>query len=192
MERIYSKSFSFILPILDYWDSSFLVNDNLTGCFIGDEDYPELKNHIFLLYKFSGDKWFLNFEEQLQDCDYFVTQYEPDKFHTMFVYDIPVHQQINYDYIKDGKYSKISDSYKQRIIEFHSIAFGTQTGEVVRRVLYKHDSQYEAWEAKINEGLPRSRWTFIPRDQDPAEAMNSDDIYSDKFKQKNLLGKTGK
>jgi len=193
MERIYNRSFTFILPMLDHRSSDFLINDNLKGCFIGDTDYPELDNHIFILYAFSNNKWFLNYEEELKNCDYYVTSYEPDKYHTMYVYDVPVHQQINYDCIKEGKYSKVSDEYKKRMIDFHTYSTNRESAERIRAVVYKHDSAYRTWENIINDGLPKSRWTFIPRDQDPAPLMDMNiEIYSGKFKQGSVLEDHGR
>lgn len=193
MERVYNRSFTFILPMLDWWTPDFLVIRTLMGCFIGDKDYPELNNHIFLLYKFDGGLSHLNFEEDLMDSDYFVTRYEPDKYHTMYVYDVPNHHQANYDNIKAGKYSSVTESYKNRLIEFHKTCFNEKAASVIASVVYKHESQYKAWENKMNEGLPLGMWTYIPRDLDPAEIMNmEDEVYSDKYKQKSALLKAKK
>lgn len=161
--------------MLDWWDPQDVVNSQLRGVFIGDEAHPELDNHIFLLYRFSGNRWFTSFEAILQDCDYFVTTYEPDKQDVMFVFDVPEKYQESYTAFKQSKYSQIQEKLKKRIVEFH----GEQYTEKIVAVMYKHESMYLAWEKKLNENLPSSQHVRIPRDQEASTVLDmSLEVYS--------------
>jgi len=164
--------------MLDWWDNRFLLNSQSRGCFIGDEATPDLDYHIFLLYKFSGEKWYTGYEEELKDNPHFVDCYEPDKQHSMFVYDVPASQLFNYDNFKLSKYSKLDDDLKKRIIEFH----GKEKTRKIQAVMYRHESMYVEWEKKINEGLPASMWTKIPRDGEATDRLHVDmEIFNEKI-----------
>ncbi len=161
--------------MLDWWDQSTLVNNQLRGVFIGDEAHPELDNHIFLLYKFIGHRWFTSFESIMQDCDNFVTMYEPDNQNVMFVYDVPEVYQKSYNLFKQSKYSQISERLKGRIVEFH----GEEKTRKIVAVMYKHENMYVAWENEINKDLPRSQHIKIPRDQEASTALDmSIEVYN--------------
>lgn len=165
-EIIVNKSLTYILPLIDIWEPGFiLVPECFRGCFVKVEDYPELDNHIFLLYKFSGEKWYLNFEQSLKDSDYYVNSIEPDRHNTIYVFDVPAHQQINYDFILESKYSKLSETYKNRVLTFLSQASSdVESVKAIKGVLYKEDYQYKSWENTINKDLPYSQHIKIPRD----------------------------
>lgn len=179
MKLVYNRSYTYVLPMLDWWDSRFLLNTQLRGCFIGDVNHPELDNHIFVLYKFTGARWFTSFEHVLQDTDHFVTSYDPDKSHVMFVYDVPEHQQYNYDMIKQSKYSQLKETHKKRVVTFH----GAEAAKKPIAVMYKHESMYADWENKLNEGLPSNMHVRIPRDQEATTALNmADEVYHEKLK----------
>lgn len=167
----YNKSFTYVLPMLDWWNNDFLINGQLRGVFIGDRTHDILNNHIFLLYRYSADRWFVGYEEELKDCDYYVTHYEPDKRHTMFVYDVPQYHQSDYDMFKLSKYSKLTEDYKKQIVEFH----GKDKCRKVIAVMYKHESMFLEWEKQLNEGLPKIQWTFLPRDGECADSLHDDE-----------------
>lgn len=175
--RVINRSLSYVLPMLDWWSKDFLINEQFVGCFIGDVSCPDLDNNIFVLYRFSGNRSYLNFETVLRESEYYENSYEPDKYHTMFIFKVPAHHQINYELFKESRYSKLSEEYKQRMLDFYD------RSESLEAVLYKHESKYQEWEEELNKGLPRSRWTRIPRDMEASSAINLDEEYfSDKFK----------
>lgn len=178
---------SYILPMLHWWDKTFLINSQFVGCFIGDIDYPAFDNHILLLYKFSGNRTYLNFESDLRENEYFVDSYEPDRYHTMFVFDVPANYQVNFDLFKESKYSKLSEEYKQRVLDFYDRSISLEA------VLYKLESKYQEWEEELNRGLPRSNWITIPRDMEASSAIDiNEEYYSDKYKIKAALDENAK
>ena len=69
-----NKSFTYILPMLSlYFD---IKRENLINTFLYSEDKPKLKNHLFLLYKFSGQQAFLQYEDYLENEELFELGYD--------------------------------------------------------------------------------------------------------------------
>ena len=60
-----NKSYTYVLPMLS--TEITLVKEGLVNTFIGDQEYPQYDNHIFLLYKFNGSKEFLEYEDFLKN-----------------------------------------------------------------------------------------------------------------------------
>lgn len=176
MQLVINRCYTYLLPMLDWWDERTLINNQLRGVFLSDKDCPELDNHIFVLYEFTGQRWFTSFEQVMKDSDYFITSYEPDKRHVMFVYEVPPHQQVSYDMFKDSRYSKISEQLKQRIVQFH----GPENTKRAKAVMYREESMFVEWEQKINEGLPNSQHIKIPRDQEASDALHMENESFDK------------
>lgn len=176
---VYNRSYTYALPMLDWWESTFLINGQLRGCFIGDIACPDLENHIFLLYRYSGARWFQRYEEELKNTEYFIDSYEPNKLYTMYVYKVPEWQEYNMKMLKDSHFSAFKDDYKKRIVKFH----GEEKTKNIISIMYKHESAYEALEKRINEGLPRHQWTKIPRNVDPSGLLNmEEEIYNSEMK----------
>ncbi len=189
----YNKSYTYALPMLDWWDSGFLVNKQLRGCFLGDSECPDLNNHIFLLYKYDGERWYQNFEEELKENEYYVDFYDPTKLHVMYVFRVPERHKENMEMLKASKFSLMNDGFKKQIVEFH----GEERAKNVISVLYKHESAYVELEKYINQGLPRKEWTKIPRDVEASKLLNlnatgepkDEEIYSKNIKFKEDKGK---
>ena len=174
----YNRSYTYVLPMLDWWDNRFLINAQSRGCFIGDETIPDLDQNIFLLYRFNGEKWYTEYEEELRDNPHFVDCYEPDTNHTMFVYDVPEQHIENYKRFRESQYSKLDDDLKKKIITFH----GKEKTRKIQAVMYRHESMYLEWEKKLNEGLPASMWTKIPRDMECTDSLHMNmEIFNDKI-----------
>jgi hypothetical protein len=164
--------------MLDWWDNEFLINNQLRGCFIGDVSCPDLNNHIFLLYRYTGDRWFQRYEQELRNTEYFIDSYEPNKLYTMYVYEVPEWQRYNMEMFRASKFSSLDDGFKKHIVTFHG---EDKTIDLVS-VMYKHESAYLALEKKINAGLPKSQWTKIPRDVEPSRLLNMEEELYDSSK----------
>ena len=145
-----TKSYTYVLPMLHPYVN--IRKDRLVNAFIGDEDYPEYDNHIFLLYKFSGSKAFLTYEGELEGHELFVKSYDPDKSHVMFVFKVPSFYKNDYGLYKKGKYSEMAYDYKVLIFEFHSIY---DHEHKVAKVLFKHPDLKEELEDRIDVELPK-------------------------------------
>jgi hypothetical protein len=108
-----TKSTFFILPMLGR--SMEWYGERLINCYIGDINRPEYDNHILLLMKFNGSIQSMQFEEALKEHRRFVTSYDPVSGYTVFVYSMPEECLEDYQKFIDGKFSKLSDPYKQLV-----------------------------------------------------------------------------
>lgn len=116
-----NKSILFFLPMLGEFLKEF---SNLRGVYIATEEYPELINHIFLLFVNSNSPEFKENLSRLKSYANFHRSYKPDKFHTMLIFTPPTELQKDYELLKQSKYSKISEQYKRHIFKFHNIRNG--------------------------------------------------------------------
>ena len=127
-----TKSYTYVLPMLSPYIN--IRRDQLVNAFIGDKDFPEYDNHIFLLYKFNGSKAFLQYEDYLEHSKLFVKTYDPDKNHVMYIFNVPSFYRNDYNLFRKGKYSEMAyDGYKpvsflqakgakEIGVEFHSLS----------------------------------------------------------------------
>lgn len=181
-----NKSGNYILPMLGLRLSEFkregyanLPQSRFVNCFIGDDDKEHYNNHIFVCYKYSGDQGFLKFENSMQQNVYYVGSYDPDIKHVMHVYSVPKHWQEDYDFFKEGKYSRFSKIYKRHIQEFHSFT----DDHPVMQTLNKSEERFKRLEAKFD--------IEIPRDQECSSIPDLNiEIYQDKYKVKTAIQKS--
>lgn len=172
---VMNRSWIYLLPMIAlHLGLSLDQMVNLRSCFLYTEDFPELEDKVNLLFKADQTREYINFEEKLSDTICFNHRYEPDKYHTMYIYDIPDEYKQEYKKFKDSKYSEFTDNYKKSIIKFHQYSDKTprDNGYSVINLLYKKEAAYLAQEKIINEGLPSSSWITIPRDQEIGKQWN--------------------
>ena len=145
-----NKANSYILPMIGgrmkAYNSKQFPRCNFRNCFAGDLIRPEIKDKILVLYRFSGDKKYVDFENKfIQTNNYYHSMYEPDKFHTMYVFDIPDIFKDDYKLLLEGKYSKTSKVYKTNVSLFHGIGMNSQ----IMGVLHKTEDRYRWVEKNI-------------------------------------------
>lgn len=186
-----TKAYSYILPMVS--DEVMGIKSNLVNVFIGDENYPELDNHIFLLYKFSGHSSFLLFEEDIKESPLFEREYDPDNIYTIKVLRVPKQYEEDFKLFKQSKYSEMSNAYKKRIIAFHNVA----TSHLLYGILYKKDFAFKYLEKHLNSGLPVSSHVEIDRSQEASGLLDMNlEIYrnsllvEDPFKEESKLFET--
>lgn len=161
-----TKSYSYILPMIS--NEVIDIKEGLINVFIGDENYPELDAHIFLLYKFRGSIKFLAFEEEISHSSLFERSYDTDKLHTMKVLKVPKWYKDDFETFKKSKFSEFTLPYKNLITEFHDIGKKHQ----IYGVLYKKNFAYETLEKELNKGLPYSSHITINRDLEASGLIN--------------------
>tara|TARA_R110002012_G_scaffold316281_1_gene531045 strand:+ start:655 stop:1194 length:540 start_codon:yes stop_codon:yes gene_type:complete len=172
---MFNKSYTYILPILS--TQIDVVKANLINTFVGSDEYTGYNNHIFLLYKYTGNPRFIEYEDYLENTKIFVAKYDPDRHHVMFVFEVPKKYQDIYNKFLKGKYSEFSEDYKLLIFEFHKI---TDPNHKVAKVLYRHPDIREELEERLNTILPEnSEVSSIPD-------LNIE-IYTDEMKVVELL-----
>lgn len=109
------------------------------NCYIGDLDHTDFSNNIFCLYTTTST----DSEEQA------VAYYPVDDTSWMYVYDVPKEYQEDYNTFVNSKYSKFSNEYKDKILEFFGI-----------------DRAEGRWEQKDKPPTPYVRQVIFPKDSD--------------------------
>tara|TARA_R110000796_G_scaffold96973_2_gene203682 strand:+ start:2569 stop:3141 length:573 start_codon:yes stop_codon:yes gene_type:complete len=174
-KQMLNKSYTYILPMLS--TKIEIVKQNLVNAFIGCDEFPAYDNHIFLLYRYRGDVNFIEYEDYLENTILFKAKYDPDKYHVIFIFDVPKEHQKDYNLFKEGKYSKLSHAYKLLIFKFHKII---DENHKVGKVLFKHPDLRLEIEDRLNTALPdNSELSSVP----DLEI----EIYTEKMKIKNVL-----
>lgn len=171
---VMNRSWIYLLPMIALSLQVSLVNMiNLRGCFMFTEDFPLIEQKIILLFRADSDRAYINFESLLAKAPEFYSTYEPDKHHTVFIYNIPVEYKQEYNKFIESKYSEFSENYKKSLIKFHNYKDKPkENGFSVINVLYKREQAYLAQEKDLNEGLPYSSHIQIPRDQEIGKKWN--------------------
>jgi len=180
--RIKTKAYTYLLPTLS--DEVLDIKSNLINVFLYDESKPELRDHLFLLYKFSASDAFLRFEEEVTWSVYYESKYDADKTHVMIVFRRPEYWKEDTDLILASKFSETSKRFKAHVVKFHELpAFSQIVG-----VLYKKEFAFKAMDKLINEGLPVEHWTLVPRDQEASGLLSMKlETYTEKHKVKDVL-----
>ena len=140
-----TKSSLFVLPMLGGEKNLFFYNNLLVNCFIG---IPDHEGCIALLYRWSGDPLFLKFEKAIKQFRNYVDSCDISSELVMFIFDVPKKHVKNYKKFIDGKYSKLSDEYKTKILKFHGMNIDSQMAQI----LYKSKKRKKRIEHNL--GIP--------------------------------------
>jgi hypothetical protein len=154
----------------------------VTNVFIGDVNYPELndKNYIFVLYKYSSDAGFKQYEEEIKKNRLYVTSYDPDTTHTMIVFETPEHHMLNMMRYKDSAFSKMADGYKRKIMTYHRVS----SGHPLYHILYKTEEAFQALDVAMYSSKDRETMK-VPRHQEVGSLIDMQvEYYNDSYKTK--------
>lgn len=150
-----TTSSTFALPFLGGNRNLFMWSKLFINCFIGTE--PNNTGEVIaLLYRFSGDPLFLKFEEALCSFRNFINRYDPDPYHVMFVFSPPLSASKSFEHFVNGRYSKIDDLWKLKILEFHGFDVDGHTG----KILFQSASLRKELEEKLDVELPEDSELF--------------------------------
>ena len=148
-----NKSSIFVLPMLGGNRHLMLYNKLLMNAFIGsDED----DNCIVLLYRFSRDPLFYKFEQALKSFSNFKRTYDPTPHFVIFVFNVPKGYRKDILKFKQGKYSKFTDIYKLKILDFHGLEVDSPVGQV----LFRSDKRRFELEQKLGVILEKDSELF--------------------------------
>ena len=167
-----TKSYSYILPMLMHEIPGIKRSlSQLENVFVADESYPFLDTNIFLLYEFTGEMWFLEFEEMAKGSPLHEVTEDKDKFHVMMVFKVPEEYKEDFQRFKESKYSKMSKEYKEIVQRFHSL----HKDHPIMDVLHGKERAYTLLEEKLH--------VRIPREQEASSVLNmKDETYNDSMK----------
>tara|TARA_B110000003_G_C16519443_1_gene484382 strand:+ start:96 stop:851 length:756 start_codon:yes stop_codon:yes gene_type:complete len=141
-----TKSSTFLFPILGGTRSNFFWDRLFMNCFIATEKDSHC---IALLYRWSGDPMFIQFEKTLSEFPNFRKTYDPDTQTVMFVFDIPTEYEEDYTQYLRGGYSKLTTGYKQEVLNFHGLTRHSEIGQI----LYKDSKRRERLSFKLGVKL---------------------------------------
>jgi len=145
-----TKSYTYILPMMA---DILMYKPQIANVFIKDKEYPQYDGKLFILYKYSGEREFIKYEEKLKSHPLYVNAYDPDTQHVMMVFNVPEKDKLNYFRFKDSQYSKFSEAYKKKVLSFHRIS----KEHPVFHVLYRTEVGYKSLEHIIGQPVPRNQ-----------------------------------
>ena len=128
-----TKSSNFITPMLGHDKIYFKWNKNLCNVFIGMENLGDYGDKMYLMYKYDPSMEFKEFEKNMKRHEDFDKTIEPDQHHVIYSFNIPKKYKDDFDKILKGKYSYVSEEYKQRILDFHKTVKDKDLGQILYR-----------------------------------------------------------
>tara|TARA_R110000850_G_scaffold143928_1_gene266104 strand:- start:31654 stop:32397 length:744 start_codon:yes stop_codon:yes gene_type:complete len=144
-----TKSSIFVLPMLSGDKHLFLYDSNLINAFIKHDNSEDC---IVLLYRWSSDPLFAKFDLALRKFPTFIKAFDADTQHTVYIFEIPEHHDLNFKYFKEGKYSKLDDDFKLKILEFHGMGVDSS----LSKILFKSEERKKELEKKLDAEIPEN------------------------------------
>jgi hypothetical protein len=146
------------------------LEHNLENVYMYTEYEPETTGKIYLKYKYTTDKTFLRFEEEIKWSVYFDKIIDHDSKSIIVVFNIPDYFKKDYELILQGKFSETSKDYKETVVDFHDL---TEYSHIYG-VLYKKEFAFENLEERINGNIPYKYWVRVPREQEAASLFEKE------------------
>lgn len=164
LESKVNKSYSFVMPMVfntisDVSSGRVLSRGlpiDMVNVYIGDKEYPDLKQHLFLLYQKNDSKNYEEFNIKMINKLQYYMDYDveyKDKLYQMYVFQIPDSHLHLYKLFIDGHYSDFDDAYKQHILTF----FRVSTKDVIADILYKREKHFQLLEEIYEIEIPREQ-----------------------------------
>lgn len=144
-----SKTTKFLLPLLGLDPNKIFLNSLFINSFIYFEE-GEFSNKIYLWYKFSGEKEFLEFEQSLINLPNFLCVKDVDSTSVYYCLAFEKHLEETLNLIIEGKYSEIHEDYKQTILQFTDVT----EKKLISDILYKHEDRRKALEQLLEVEIP--------------------------------------
>ena len=141
-----NKSKSYILPLVlyDYQENVQQLLDNIEDTFIRyrEKDYVL----VLTLYKDNLTPDFFNYYRKLP---IFVDFSERDSRY-LLILSVPEESKSDYDKFIDSKYSKMSESGKEKIIKFTYRYYPLDLHEAVSKVVFRDPQLVKEWKDYLN------------------------------------------
>lgn len=130
-----SKSSYFLFPMLGEDRTYFWWNSLFTNCYIDIEDieYKLCGPHIYLVYRFSKNISFSDFEAKLESHPLYIETFDVDPYQVMYAFKVPDKYQNTFNLFRQGKYSQFDNSYKERIINFHDAPYDSELSQILSK-----------------------------------------------------------
>ena len=145
----YNICTDFLVPML-FDKKEEVITNSYENCYYYDLNFPYIEDKILLVY--SSDKKEDNY------VDLYKKLTVNNNYHSFFafydngnkekyVFTIPPNLRRDYKLILDGRYSQISETYKQKILSFWGLTSNSRLGGI----LYKKHYQQEDNDFHLNE-----------------------------------------
>ena len=116
-----------VLPML-VEDKNLVFYNRLVNCFIASEEYTD---KIILVYRWDNGSLYSKFKEALKQFRNFIKLDDINNEFSIFTFDVPKKYLKDYQNFLDGKYSKFSDEYKQRVLNFNDSNKQSSLGQIL-------------------------------------------------------------
>jgi hypothetical protein len=157
-----NKSYTYLLPLLGDKSSVF---KNCSGVFYKDNNKPEIKNKVLLLFRMNKE-WSEKLHDWIKKLHLYNDFYKVDEEYSMYVFNLPEGYKKNYHLFIKGRYSEMDDEFKRHILKFHSDLQTNQGSVAVKQVLYRDEKLYQKWEETLDILIPRTQEiSSIPDDK---------------------------
>lgn len=153
-----TKTSNFLLPLLGGTRNDFRWESSFMNSFIGTEDEGDWATKLYLMYRFDGSKAFLDFEDALMQHPWYVGKKDVDGFHTLYIFEFPESIKEEIELIVTGKYSKIKEETKKRILDFHY----SNKNRPIGQVLYKDVTRRLQMEKELEGKIPEDNELLDP------------------------------
>jgi hypothetical protein len=151
-----TKSWWFLTPIfeLDHYNLNFKYLLNL---YLKTEDYPEYDKGVIILhydYAQSGGAY-ARLEQRLQKYPGFIRSYEPDAYSSLFIIKVPSKWYNDYLLFINGKYSEMSQEYKNLAIKFFNAGGYRAHATEINCILTKSEERRQYLEEVLNSNIKK-------------------------------------
>ena len=143
----YNICTDFLLPMLSLKD---ITTNSYENCYYYDINYPYVEDKIMLVYNMDiHDNEYINVYSKLTCSPYFYGKYNyyDNGNKEKYIFTIPPIRKRDYKLITEGRYSQISEAYKQQILSYWKLTSNSRIGGI----LYKRHYQNEDNRFVLNE-----------------------------------------
>lgn len=137
----YNICTDFLVPML-FNNKDNIITDSYYNCYIYDINYPYIEDKIILVYN-----------SDIRENNYIKLYYDlthNNNYHSSYTYydngnkekyifTIPPNLRRDYKLIIDGKYSQISETYKQKILSFWKLTSNSRLGGILYKTHYQQE-----------------------------------------------------
>lgn len=165
-----NKSSMFLFPFLNYSRAYYRWKTDFMNCFNSIEGNPN-ESALYLWYRYDASLEMEEFEAKIKKHPQYLETIDVDQYHVLYKFSIPARYIKDYNLIIKGKYSRISDIAKERIMDFHS---ASKTSPLYK-ILTRDPSRRQKMEKELAISIPENSELHDP-------FYEKDECYFDKYK----------
>lgn len=135
----YNICTDFLLPMLSLKD---IITDSYENCYYYDINYPYIEDKIMLVYNMDiHDNKYINVHNKLMNSPYFYGKYNyyDNGNKEKYIFIVPPIRKRDYKLITEGRYSQISETYKQQILSYWKLTSNSRIGGILYKRCYQNE-----------------------------------------------------